>query len=77
MEVQELKKAIRKQSRTLRKAMLTFTKELIRVRTENPPGLCYEECVRLIAENSAGTDEELKTTLRAFEKCVGMMQEQS
>jgi succinyl-diaminopimelate desuccinylase len=50
MEVQELKQAIRKQSRTLRKDMLTFTKELIRVRTENPPGLCYEECVGLIAE---------------------------
>lgn len=50
MEVQELKQAIAKHVRPLRKGMLTFTKDLIRVGTENPPGLCYEECVELIVE---------------------------
>ena len=30
--------------------MLAFTKDLIRIRTENPPGTYYKECVALIAE---------------------------
>ncbi|KPL14109.1 hypothetical protein AMJ74_04010 [candidate division WOR_3 bacterium SM1_77] len=28
--------------------MLAFTEDLIRIKTENPPGACYDECVRLI-----------------------------
>ena len=30
--------------------MLAFTKDLIKIRTENPPGTHYGECVRLIAK---------------------------
>lgn len=33
----------------LRKAMLAFTKRLISIRTENPPGSNYGECVEVIA----------------------------
>jgi len=33
--------------------MLAFTKDLIRIKTENPPGMFYNECIRLIARKLA------------------------
>jgi succinyl-diaminopimelate desuccinylase len=49
MEVHELKRRIMKHVRALGKDMLTFTEDLIRVQTENPPGSAYKDCVDLIA----------------------------
>jgi succinyl-diaminopimelate desuccinylase len=50
VEVHKLKPTINRHIRALRQDMLSFTKDLIRIRTENPPGSCYEECVRMIAQ---------------------------
>ena len=46
----ELIQAIRKQIHVLRKDILAFAQDLIRIPTENPPGLCYAECVKLLAQ---------------------------
>lgn len=45
-----LAQAIKKQIRVLSNDMLAFVQDLVRIPTENPPGLCYAECVRLIAQ---------------------------
>ncbi len=41
---------LKKQVRSLHKEMLGFTRDLIRIPTENPPGTKYKECVELIAQ---------------------------
>jgi acetylornithine deacetylase/succinyl-diaminopimelate desuccinylase family protein len=45
-----LKKTIGRHVRALRRDMLAFTKDLIKIRTENPPGTYYKECVELIVD---------------------------
>ncbi len=47
---QELAHAIRQQLLADRDAMVDFTSALIRVPSENPPGVAYNECAALIAE---------------------------
>ena len=49
-EFPELRKTISKHVVALRGDMLAFTKDLIKVRTENPPGRYYKECVGLLAD---------------------------
>jgi succinyl-diaminopimelate desuccinylase len=46
----QLIRSIEKHTRVLRADMIRFTKQLVRIRTENPPGVNYLECVQLIAE---------------------------
>ena len=45
-----MKYDVKKHVRNLRQDMLSFTRDLIRIRTDNPPGNGYEKCVRLIAK---------------------------
>jgi acetylornithine deacetylase/succinyl-diaminopimelate desuccinylase family protein len=41
---------LKKQVRALHKEILGFTRGLIRIATENPPGTKYKECIELIAQ---------------------------
>jgi succinyl-diaminopimelate desuccinylase len=40
---------VKKQTRALRKDIIGFTRDLIAIPTENPPGRNYRECVRLVS----------------------------
>jgi succinyl-diaminopimelate desuccinylase len=40
---------IKRQMRALKRELVGFTKELIRIPTENPPGVCYSACIELIS----------------------------